>query len=286
MKLFKYKYLYLFIILFIVFMMYKFSLFAKYIFPNILYQRTDYIYRTPDYYNWKYEDVFVAVGKEKTHGWYIPIEGSKGVVLFSHGNAGNIADRLESVEIFRKLGLSVLVYDYGGYGKSMGKPSEERCCNDALAIWKYLLNEKGYSPKDIILFGRSLGGAVTADLSTKVNPAGVILESTFLSTVDVAKDVFSWFPERFARGNEFYTKKKIKSIKVPVLVIHSPQDTVIKYYHGKKIYEMLECEKEFLEIIGDHNEGFIITGDRYFNGLKNFIEKVLNSTPSEGSITQ
>lgn len=266
--------------------MYTFSLFAKYIFPNILYQRTSYIYRTPNYYNWKYEDVFVPVRKEKTHGWYIPVEGSKGVILFSHGNAGNIADRLESVGIFRKLGLSVLVYDYGGYGKSTGKPSEERCCNDALAMWEYLINEKGYSPKNIVLFGRSLGGAVTANLATKVNCAGVILESTFLSTVDVAKDTFSWFPERFARGNEFYTKKIIKNIKVPVLVVHSPQDTVIRYYHGKKIYEMLECEKEFLEIIGDHNEGFIITGDKYLNGLKTFIEKVLNSTSPEDTTTQ
>ncbi|HOK09286.1 MAG TPA: alpha/beta hydrolase [Candidatus Hydrogenedens sp.] len=258
--------------------MYTFSLFAKYIFPNILYQRTSYIYRTPAYYNWKYEDIFATVDKGKTHGWYIPVEGSKGIVLFSHGNAGNIADRLESVGIFRKLGLSVLVYDYGGYGQSTGKPSEERCCNDALAMWRYLIEKKGYSPRNIILFGRSLGGAVTADLATKVGCAGVILESTFLSTIDVAKDVFSWFPERFAKRNEFCTKKKVKNIKSPVLVIHSPQDTIIKYYHGKKIFELLECEKEFLEITGDHNEGFIITGDKYINGLKNFVEKVLNSS--------
>ena len=94
MKLFKYKYLCLFLLLLVVLAMYTFSLFAKYIFPNILYQRTSYIYRTPNYYNWKYEDVFVTVDNEKTHGWYIPVEGSKGVVLFSHGNAGNIADRL------------------------------------------------------------------------------------------------------------------------------------------------------------------------------------------------
>jgi len=276
MKIDKYKYLCIIIILFIVITMFSFSLFAKYIFPNLLYQRTSSIYRTPDYYQWKYEDVMVQVDKEQTHGWYIPYEESKGVILFSHGNAGNIADRLESVGIFRKLGLSVLVYDYGGYGKSTGKPSEERCCKDALSMWTYLTGTKGYSPKNIVLFGRSLGGAVTADLATKVECAGVILESTFLSTIDVARDIFSWFPERFAKGNEFYTKKKLKKIKSPVLVIHSPQDTLIKYYHGQKIFELLECEKEFLEIIGDHNEGFIITGDKYINGLKNFIEGVLN----------
>ncbi len=252
------------------------SLFAKYIFPKILYQKTSFIYRTPEFYKWDYEDIFVTVGKYKTHGWFIACENEKGIVLFSHGNAGNIADRLESVGIFRNLGLSVLVYDYGGYGKSTGKPSEERCCNDALTMWNYLLNEKKYSPDKIILFGRSLGGAVTADLATRVRPAGVILESTFLSTVDVARDVLPWFPERFARGNEFYTKRKIKNIKSPVLVIHSPQDTVIKFYHGKTIFELLECEKSFLEITGDHNEGFIISGERYINGMKDFIEKVLS----------
>jgi len=257
--------------------MYSISLFAKYIFPAILYQRTSHIYRTPDYYHWQYKDVVVSVGNEKTHGWYIPYEGAKGTVLFSHGNAGNIADRLESVGIFRRLGLSVLVYDYGGYGKSTGKPSEERCCSDALAMWEYLTKVEGIHPKNIILFGRSLGGAVTADIATKVECAGVILESTFLSTVDVARDVFPWFPERFARGNEFNTKQKVKKIQSPVLVIHSPQDTIVKYYHGCKIFELLECEKEFLEIVGDHNEGFIISGDKYINGLKNFIDKVLGS---------
>ncbi|MGC8846378.1 MAG: alpha/beta hydrolase, partial [Candidatus Hydrogenedens sp.] len=243
MKIVKYKYLCIILILSITIAMISFSLFAKYIFPNILYQKSTYIYRTPDFYQWEYEDIVVQVDKKKTHGWYIPCEESKGVVLFSHGNAGNIADRLESVGIFRKLGLSVLVYDYGGYGKSTGRPSEERCCNDALAMWKYLIGRKGYSPQNVILFGRSLGGAVTADLATKVECAGVILESTFLSTIDVAKDMFSWFPERFARGNEFYTKKKLKNIKSPVLVIHSPQDTLIKYYHGQKIFDLLECEK-------------------------------------------
>jgi len=255
----------------------SFSLFAKYVFPGILYQRTSLVYRTPEFYQWKYEDVFVTVDGYKTHGWYIPCEEAKGVVLFSHGNAGNIADRLESVGIFRKLRLDVLVYDYGGYGKSTGKPSEERCCNDALAMWQYLIKERKCSPQNIILFGRSLGGAVTADLATRVDCAGVILESTFLSTIDVARDVFSWFPERFAKRNEFYTKRKVKNIKSPVLVIHSPQDTVVKYYHGKKIFELLETEKEFLEITGDHNEGFIITGEIYINGLKRFIEKVLNN---------
>lgn len=281
MKIIKYRYLYVFLILFVGFTMISFSLFAKYIFPNILYQRTSSIYRTPDYYQWKYEDIVVQVDNEMTHGWYIPYEKSKGVILFSHGNAGNIADRLESVGIFRKLGLSVLVYDYGGYGKSTGKPSEERCCKDALAMWTYLTENKGYSQKNIVLFGRSLGGAVTADLATKIECAGVILESTFLSTVDVARDVFSWFPERFTKGNDFCTKRKLKKIKSPVLVIHSPKDTVIKYYHGQKIFDLLECEKEFLEIKGDHNEGFIITGDKYINGLKNFIDRVLNLTENE-----
>lgn len=276
-----YKYLCILLIIFIVLCMFINFLFSKYIFPKALYQRSSVIYRTPELNGWDYEDVFVSVGKEKTHGWYIPCENPKGFILFSHGNAGNVADRLESVGIFRNLGMSVLVYDYGGYGQSTGKPSEERCCQDALAMWRWLTEEKKVLPGQVVLFGRSLGGAVTANLATKVNCAGVILESTFLSTVDVAKDMFRWFPARFARGNEFNTKEKANQIKSPVLVIHSPEDTLIKYYHGKQIFDLLSVDKEFLEIRGDHNEGFIITGEKYHDGLRNFIEKVLTGKNSE-----
>lgn len=281
MKWDKYKYLCILLLIFILLCMLMTSLFSKYVFPKALYQRSSVIYRTPEHNSWDYEDVFVSVGKEKTHGWYIPCENSKGTILFSHGNAGNVADRLESVGIFRNIGMSVLVYDYGGYGQSTGKPSEARCCYDALAMWRWLTEEKMFPPEEVVLFGRSLGGAVTADLATKVNCAGIILESTFLSTVDVAKDMFRCFPARFAKGNEFNTKEKVNQIKSPVLVIHSPEDTLIKYYHGKRIFELLEVEKEFLEIRGDHNEGFIITGEKYLNGLRNFIEKVLTNKNSE-----
>ncbi len=249
---------------------------GKSLYSKFLYPATKDVYRSPKYYGWDFEEVILESNHFKTYGWYIPPDSEPiGYVLFSHGNAGNIADRLESVGIFRKMGLAVLVYDYGGYGKSTGKPSEKRCCEDAYLMWKWLTEIKKIPTDKIILFGRSLGGAVTADLATRVNCAGVILESTFLSTIDVGRDIFGWVPKSFAMGNEFNTKDKLSKIKSPVLVVHSPEDRLVKFYHGRKIYELIESEKYFLEIRGDHNDGFIITGEKYLNGLKSFIYKVL-----------
>ncbi|MCX8065651.1 MAG: alpha/beta hydrolase [Candidatus Hydrogenedentes bacterium] len=253
-----------------------FGYIGKSIYAKFLYPASKELYRFPDYYGWKFEEVVLDVSGFQTYGWFIPPEREAiGYILFSHGNAGNIADRLESVNIFRKMDLGVLVYDYGGYGKSTGRPSEKRCCEDAYSMWKWLTGEKKVQPNKIVLFGRSLGGAVTADLATRVECAGVILESTFLSTIDVANDIFGWVPRFFARGNEFNTKNKVGKIKSPVLVVHSPEDTLIKFYHGKEIYELVVSEKYFLEIRGDHNEGFIITGDKYVEEIRKFIYKVL-----------
>lgn len=262
--------------LFLVFCIVMFGYVGKYIYAKFLYPATKDLYRFPDYYGWKFEEVILSVGNYQTYGWFIPPDNNpKGYVLFSHGNAGNIADRLESVSIFRKMDLGVLVYDYGGYGKSTGTPSEKRCCEDAYFMWLWLTREKKILPQNIILFGRSLGGAVTADLATRVECAGVVLESTFLSTIEVAKDIFGWVPKFFAKGNEFNTREKVPKIKAPVLVIHSPEDTLVRYYHGKKIYELVNSEKYFLEIKGDHNNGFVLTGDKYVEELRAFIYRCL-----------
>src|SRR5690606_31346087 len=106
---------------------------------RLIFIATREIHRTPGAYHWPYEDVTLGVGSETTHGWFIPAaKPAPGVILFSHGNAGNIADRLESISIFRDLGYDVLAYDYGGYGKSSGTPSEARCYEDIRAMWRYL----------------------------------------------------------------------------------------------------------------------------------------------------
>lgn len=233
------------------------------------------IYRTPAEQGWAYDEIRVAVGEETTAGWYVPAEGERrGVVLFSHGNAGNIADRIESISIFRSLGLDVLAYDYGGYGESTGKPSEDRCYRDIQAMWRNLVEERGIAPEEIVLFGRSLGAGPTAQLAIEVDAAAVILESAFRSVPAMAKELYPWLPVRSLARIHFDNEAKVGRFRMQLLVVHSRSDSIIPYEHGRKLYELAGNPKEFLEIHGDHNEGFWVSGDLYSNGLDSFLGRV------------
>lgn len=223
---------------------------------------------------WEYDDLYVRVGDETTNAWYIPLENPRGVVLFSHGNGGSMSDRLESCDLLRGMGFSVLVYDYGGYGRSSGNATEERCYADARAMWRYLMEERHIAPEKILLFGRSLGGAVTLQLATEVQSGAVIVESTFLSIPQIAKEKAPIFPMYWLMRNRFDNASKIPRIKAPILIVHSPDDTLIPYPHGRKLFDLANEPKQFLAIRGDHNEGFIVSGEFYRQGLAEFLSRV------------
>ncbi len=231
------------------------------------------LYRTPSDapFNWHYEDVVVSVGKHTTHGWFIPLERDRGTVLFSHGNAGNLADRLESIQLLRRMGFSVLAYDYGGYGRSTGRPSESRVYADAEAMWRHLIQDRGLAPERIILFGRSLGGAATAYLASRTSPAAVVLESTFLSIPDVARGMPLGRFLAWGIRHRFPSKDRMKDIHAPLLVVHSPDDTLIPYAHGRRLFELANEPKQFLPIRGDHNDGFVQSMEVYLHGWEAFL---------------
>jgi len=189
-------------------------------------------------------------------GWFVPAEKAKGVLLFFHGNAGNISHRLDSLAIFHRLGLSTLIIDYRGYGESEGRISEQGTYLDAEASWRYLTETKGIAPEEVVIFGRSLGGAVAANLATRTRPAGLILESVFSSVPDMAAQLYPILPVRLLARYQYNVKKAVRSITCPVLVIHSRDDDIIPFAHGVKVYEAAVEPKEFLEIRGGHNEGY------------------------------
>lgn len=230
---------------------------------------------TPREIGLEYEDVrFRTADDVSISAWYVPAKNERGVLLFCHGNAGNISDRLDSIRIFNGLGLSVLILDYRGYGKSEGKPTERGTYLDADAAWEYLKTFRQKSPEKIVLFGRSLGGAVAAELALKTKPAGLILESTFTSVVELGKKFYPWFPVRLLARHRYATLDKVGAITCPKLIIHSPQDEIVPFGHGKALYEMASPPKEFLEIRGGHNEGFLISGETYTKGLRDFLERI------------
>jgi len=243
---------------------------------RMLFQSTKGLDRTPNVYEWAYESVRLDVGEHITTGWWIPYgEDSKGVILFSHGNAGNMAGRLESVFLFRKMGFDVLVYDYGGYGESTGASSEGRCYADIRAMYDWLTEEKAIPAERIVLFGRSLGGGVTSELAQEVKVAAVIVESTFKSVSARAQEIFPFLPAKLIVKNRFENHSKIDSFLSPVLIVHSPDDTLIPFHHGRALFDAATEPKSFLEISGDHNEGFWKSGDLYTQGLTDFLQPLL-----------
>ncbi len=241
-------------------------------------QMTPYTPSMPPF-QWKYEDVLLDVGSEKTKAWFMPVENARGAVIFSHGNAGALSDWFEAAMPFRTLGFSVLMYDYGGYGDSTGRSSEQRCYADIRAMWKFLTVDRGMPPEKILLFGRSLGGGATAQLATEVSPGAVILESTFSSVPELAGEIFRIFPMRLLIWNRFDTFSKIRNIHAPILVVHSPDDTLVPYRHAKANFERANEPKQFLEIRGDHNDGVFISAEVYQEGLAQFVGKYFAVPP-------
>lgn len=223
-----------------------------------------------------YEDLaLITKDGIKISAWFIPSPEERGVVLFCHGNAGNISHRLDSLRIFHELRLSVLIFDYRGYGRSEGKPSEEGTYLDAEAAWDYLTAKRGYPAEGIIIFGRSLGAAVAAEVAARKGAGGLIVESGFISVPDLASRYFPWLPVRMISRHRYAVAERLREIPFPKLIIHSPDDEVIPFAHGIALFEAATAPKEFLEISGGHNEGFLLSGSHYTSGLDRFVGDVL-----------
>lgn len=233
------------------------------------------IMATPEQIGLKFEDIsFLTEDGKILSGWFIPAKEPKGVMLFCHGNAGNISHRLDSIMLFNQLGLSTFIFDYRGYGRSQGKITEIGTYADAEAAWRYLVKIKEVVPNEIIIFGRSLGGAVASKLARNHKPKGLILESTFTSIPDIAADIYSFLPVRLLIRFTYPTVENVRDIKCPVLIVHSRDDDIIPFKHGRLIFDAAPEPKEFMEIKGSHNEGFLITGPRYRAGLESFIIRI------------
>ncbi len=229
---------------------------------------------TPARASLPYEAVtFTTDDGVRLSGWFIPAPKARGTLLFSHGNAGNISHRLESIRQFHDLGLDVFIYDYRGYGESEGKPSEEGTYRDAEAAWRYLVETRKVAPERLIYFGRSLGAGVASWLATRHPPRALIVESAFTSVPDFGAEVYPWLPARWLARLHYSTRENLRAVQVPVLVIHSRNDEIIPFRHGEALYQAANEPRELLEIRGGHNDGFLVSGKRYTDGLDAFLRR-------------
>ncbi|MBW8039028.1 MAG: alpha/beta hydrolase [Planctomycetes bacterium] len=184
-------------------------------------------------------------------------------VLFCHGNGGNMTHRLDSINIFYKLGLNCFIFDYRGYGSSEGTPGEEGTYLDVTAAYEWLTKEKKISPDDIIIFGRSLGGSIAAQLAARVEARALIIESTFTSFVDIGRKFYPYMPVRWFSRFSYRTIDYVKDVRYPVMIIHSRNDDIIPFEFGLELYEAANEPKKFVEISGSHNDGFLVSSEIY-----------------------
>lgn len=227
---------------------------------------------TPKAAGLAYEDLTITTeDSQKLHGWFVPAERSSAVVLFLHGNAGNVSHRLDWIALFHEIGISTLIIDYRGYGKSSGTPSEEGTYRDAEAAWRYLVTQREIAPQEIAIFGESLGGAVAAKLAARETPQALIIVAAFTSLPDLASQLYSYVPARLLTRFKYDTREHVKRARCPVLVIHSASDEIVPFAHGRALYEAANVPKQFLEIRGGHNDGFIASRTILKSGIAAFL---------------
>lgn len=236
---------------------------------------------TPSDLRMDYEDVTIETSDGVSlHGWFI--RGfSDQVLLFFHGNAGNISHRLESIRQFRSLGLSVLIIDYRGYGQSDGRTNERGLYLDGDAAWRYLVDTRGYSPSNIVVFGRSLGGSVAAMIASRYSPAGLIIESSFTSIRDIASEIYPWLPVRWMARYDHPTRDLVSEVTCPVLVVHSRNDEIVPFHHGEGIFESAGSQRSFLSLFGSHNTAFLEDSDTYLQGVGTFLATLPDNENSD-----
>lgn len=238
----------------------------------IFYPERDFV-AEPHEWGLPYENIWVRTADGvRLHGWLIPNIESPATLLFFHGNAGNISHRLDNLKRLFDAGLQVFIFDYRGFGRSEGEPSERGTYQDARAVWQWLATEVG---GPIVLFGRSLGGAVATWLAVQedVEAAGLVLENTFTRGRDIAQLLVPAPIALYLLPDFYPTVDRIRRLRAPLLVIHGDQDELIPVEHAYRLYEAAP-EPKSLYIVpgGHHNDTYLVGGQAYLERLRAFVE--------------
>ena len=262
----------------ILLLVFSFFIFAylKYFERKGIYYPIKGIDSTPADCGLKYEDVFfVTEDGLKLNGWFIPQERPRGTLLFCHGNAGNISHRLEIIKIFHKIDLNVFIFDYRGYGRSQGAPSEKGLYEDAQAAYRSLLGREDINKEKIVIYGKSIGANVAIDLASKVKVAALISESGFSSAYDMGRRLFPYLPVKWIITIKYDALTKIKDIHIPKLIIHSRDDEIVPFDLGEKLFKAAHEPKEFYEMRGGHNEAIFMAKQEYSDKINSFLTRII-----------
>lgn len=258
---------------------------AKPIYTNMLFH--PYRYPEGDYEsghiaNISYEDVFFdAADGTKLHGWYFRQEGAPHTILMSHGNTGNIAGRPALLEAILKTGSSLFVYDYRGFGRSKGSPSVDGVISDACSAYDFLLKQKGCKPEEVVLYGESLGAAISCQLTLRRQTSGLILQSGFASITKISKH---HIPLMHVYPAALYPQPLLDNVGVlrqglhpPLLIVHGHKDSVVPFSHGKDLFSAAAGKKRFVDFPeAEHSDIPIIAQERFVSAMKEFLAELGN----------
>jgi uncharacterized protein len=222
----------------------------------------------------KFEDAWFASGDgTRLHGWYVPHEHARATVLYCHGNGGNVANWADAARALHdRVGVSVMLFDYRGYGRSEGTPSEAGVLADARAARAWLAKREKIAENQIVLMGRSMGGAVAVDLAAADGARGLVLESTFTSIPDVGQTMYPLLPMRLLLQTQFNSRQKIPSYHGPLLLSHGTADRLIPYSNGARLFNAANEPKLLFTIPGgDHNDP---QTEQYYQVLTTFLDRL------------
>jgi hypothetical protein len=227
---------------------------------------------SPEEFRLQYREAFFNTEDgERLHGWFFPAEKDSPVILHSHGNAGNISHRLDLVQPFLRRGLSVFLFDYRGFGKSSGRPSETGLYQDGLAAWSYLVEKERIASENIVLHGHSIGAAVAIEVALQKKVRGLVIESAFTSTKEMAKTMalFALLSPIFP--SHYNNLGKIPRVSAPKLIVHGQRDEIVPFAMGLKLFEAATDPKFFYPVKdAGHNDVFVIGGEKYFEVFAEF----------------
>lgn len=210
---------------------------------------------------------------EMLDGWFVPAPAGRGTLLYLHGNGGNIGHRVDIIRIFHSLGFSVLIFDYRGYGRSTGKPSEEGTYRDALAAWNHLTQERRIPAQHIVLFGESLGGSIAAWLAERHPPRALVIYAAFTSVRDMAKTLYPFLPTGLIARYRYDTRAALARVHSPLLILHSTEDEIIPYSHAQELLAIAPEPKKLVPLRGGHNDAIFVSGDIFEQALKEFLHQ-------------
>lgn len=233
--------------------------------------------RTPADVGLNFEDVvFTTRDGVRLHGWFVPRRDADSTLVWFHGNAGNISHRVENIKLLHELvRVNVFIFDYRGYGRSEGRPSEEGTYLDGEAALDLIGNKLGdENRKKIILFGRSLGAAIATEMATRFDSQALILESPFVSIAEMARVILPLLPIGPFLQTQYNVGARIKKTRVPLLVLHGDRDEIVPIEQGRRVFDAAPQPKKFITIAGaGHNDTYIVGGENYFRQLQEFIDQ-------------